>query len=227
MPRINRRRIKLWGLVSHQPRWGLTQRGWMAILLVLGFTLGTMLFQLQDFFAHTAPVEAEILVTEGWITDDALKGAIAEFNRKPYELLITSGSDLDRGELLAEYRDFAHLAEASLVALGFNPQKIQPVRTPIVKRDRTLNTAITVKQWLKKHQFGTSGINIYSENVHGRRSWLIYKKVFEPEIKVGVISHPAQTYDPDTWWTSTEGFKSVIGECISYIYIKFLGFLFK
>ena len=202
MSRNNGRKIKLGGLISYQPRWGLTLRGWMGIFLLFSLIFWLTLFQLEAFFALSAPVEAEILVTEGWISDNALRGAIAEFKRKPYQLLITAGSDLGRGELLLEYKDFAHLSQATLINLGFDPQKIQPIRTPIVKRDRTLNSATEVKKWLMKQKFNTSGINIYSENVHGRRSWLIYRKVFEPEIKVGVISHPPQNYDPEAWWTN-------------------------
>ena len=217
-----RRQKKLWGLISRQYRWGLTIRGWLGLFLAIALLLLLALFRLEPFFAHTAPVESEILVVEGWITDSALKGAIAEFNSKPYELLITVGTDFGRGEYLSEYKNFANLAKSSLVVFGFAPEKIQPIRIPIVERDRTLRSATAVKQWLKENKPKVTGINIYSENVHGRRSWTIYRKVFEPEINVGVIAHPAVTYDPQRWWGSSEGFKRVIGECIAYLYTLFL-----
>ena len=217
-----KRQTKLWGLISRQPRWGLTIRGWLGILLAIALLFWFTLFRLESFFAHSAPVKAEILLVEGWISDDALKGAIAEFNNHPYELLITAGSDFGRGEYLSEYKDFAHLSAASLITFGFNPQQIQPIRIPLIERDRTLNSALEVKRWLQENKFDVSGINIYSENVHARRSWLIYQKVFKPEVKIGVIAHPAITYNPQRWWASTDGFKRVIGECIAYIYTVFL-----
>ncbi|MEM6613390.1 MAG: YdcF family protein [Cyanobacteria bacterium P01_C01_bin.72] len=216
-----RRQIKLWGLVSRKPRWGLTIRGWLGFLLAIALLLGLALFRLEPFFAHTAPIKAEVLIVEGWIGDDALKGAICEFESKPYKLIITAGSDFGRGEALTEFKNFANLAKASLIAFGFAPEKIQPIRTPPVQRDRTLNSAKAVKQWLQEN-IQTTGVNIYSENVHARRSWLIYRKVFEPEIKVGVIAHPALSYDPQRWWASSDGFKRVITECISYLYTVFL-----
>ena len=217
-----RKRTKLWGLVSRQPRWGLTIRGWLGIGLAIALLFFFALFKLEPFFAHSAPVKAEILVVEGWIGDDALKGAIAEFNSKPYELLITAGSDFGRGEYLSEYKNFANLSKSSLIVFGFDPDKIQPIRTPLAKRDRTLNSAGAVKQWLKENKPKVTGINIYSENVHARRSWVVYRKVFEPKIKVGVIAHPALTYDPQRWWASSDGFKRVTGECIAYLYTLFL-----
>ena len=217
-----KRQVRLWGLISRQSRWGLTVRGWLSILLAIALLFWLLSSKLEPFLASSIPVEAEILVVEGWIGDDALMGAIAEFERKSYELLITTGSDFGRGEFLSEYKDFAHLSQATLITLGLEPEKIQPIRTPRPERDRTLTSAREVKKWLKENEIYPSGINVYSDNVHGRRSWLIYQKVLEPEIEVGVISHPAQNYDPDAWWASSEGFKKVTSETLSYIYTKFL-----
>lgn len=217
-----RRQTKLWGLLSRQPRWGLTIKGGLGLLLAIALIFWLLLTRIEPFFAYSVPVKAEILVVEGWIGDQGIIGAIAEFERKPYQLLITTGSRFGRGEYLSEYQDFAHLSEATFITLGFDPQKLQPILTPPAKRDRTLTSAFEVKRWLKENKIYPTGINVYSENVHSRRSWLIYRKVFEPDIKVGVISHPAQNYDPKAWWTSSEGFKKVTSEVISYIYVKFL-----
>lgn len=219
---MSRRKIKLWGLVSRQPRWGLTLRGWLGLLFAIALTFWLILTRLEPFLACSQPVAADILVVEGWIGDDAIIGAMDEFERKPYKLLITAGSNFGRGEYLSEYKDFAHLSEATLITLGLDPQKIQPIPTPRPERDRTLTSAMEVKEWLRENQVTPRGINLYSNSVHSRRSWLIYQKVFEPEVKVGVIAHPAQNYNPEAWWASSEGFKAVILESISYIYIKFL-----
>ncbi|MEM8720321.1 MAG: YdcF family protein [Cyanobacteria bacterium P01_G01_bin.39] len=215
-----RRKTKLWGLVSRQPRWGLTIQGWFGLLLAIACTFWLLLTRLEPFLAYSAPVAAEILITEGWITDEGIMGAMDEFERQPYELLITAGSNFGRGEYLSQYKDFAHLAEATLVTLGFDPQKIQPIPTPLAKRDQTLTSALEVKKWLQSQNITPKGINIYSHSLHSRRSWLTYKTVFAPEIPVGVIAHPAQTYDPQSWWASSVGFKGVVLESISYLYVK-------
>ena len=211
-----------WGLVSRRVRWGLTFKGWFGIFIVVVLVLWLFIARIEPFLAYSLPVEAEILVVEGWIGDASIVGAMAEFERKPYELLITTGTKLGRGEYLSEYQDFAHLSEATLITLGFDPQKVQPIPTPPARRDRTLTSAFEVKKWLRENEISLTGINIYSDNVHARRSWLTYRKVFEPEVKVGIISHPALDYDSQTWWSSSEGFKKVTSEVISYLYTRFL-----
>lgn len=226
MPRKRKKRVKkqtkLWGLISYKPRWGLSIVGWLGILLILAILFWLLLFKLEPFLASSAPVDAEILVVEGWIADEGIIGAIDEFERKPYKLIITAGSPFGRGEYLSEYKDFANLSKATMVTLGFEPDKIQPVTTPQVIRDRTLASASAVKEWLDKTKLDPQAINVYTMDVHSRRTWLLYRKIFEPEITVGIISHPPLDYDPDAWWVSSEGFRKVFSEGIAYIYAKFL-----
>ena len=219
MPKRQRR---LWGLISLKPRWGLTVRGWLGILMAIALFFWLILFRLEPFLAHSAPIKADILIVEGWIADDGLKGALQEFRRKPYQLLITAGSDFGRGEYLSEYQNFAQLSQATLIVLGLDPQKIQPVRTPQPERDRTLTSALEVKKWIENSDLHPQGVNVYTMDVHSRRTWLLYRRVLEPEIEVGVISHPPLTYDPQAWWTNSEGFRKVLGESLAYVYAKFL-----
>ena len=217
-----KKQIILWGLISRQPRWGLTIKGWLGILSAIALGFWLLLFRLQPFLAYTNSIDpAELLIVEGWIGDDGIIGAIAEFERKPYQLLITAGSHFGRGEYLSQYKDFAHLTEATLVTLGFDPQKIQAIPTPLTKRERTLTAALEVKRWLVQNNLNFKATNVYSEDVHSRRSWLLYSQVLEPEMKVGIIAHPPSDYDPQTWWTSSEGFKEVVTEALAYIYAKF------
>ena len=219
MPRI---RTKLLGLISYKPRWGLSIRGWLGVVLGTAFLFWSLLFRLESFLAHSAPLDAKILVVEGWIGDEGIIGAINEFERKPYKLMITAGNPFGRGEYLSEYKDFANLSKATMVTLGFDPDKIQPIPTPQVIRDRTLTSAGAVKEWLDSTKINPQAVNVYTLDVHSRRTWLLYKKAFEPDIAVGIISHPPLDYDPNTWWASSEGFRKVCSEGIAYIYAKFL-----
>jgi len=225
MPKIliKRRKVKrrLFGLISYQPRWGLSIWGWLMVVVVIVLLVWSILFKLEPFLAYTAPVKADVLIVEGWIGDQGIVGAMEEFESQPYKLLITAGSNFGRGEYLSEYKDFAHLSEATLVTLGFDPEKIQPIPTPIAERDRTLTSAVKVKKWLTQKDLKTQGINLYTVDVHSRRTWLLYKKILTP-IDVGIISHPPQDYNPQTWWTTSEGFRKVFSETLAYVYAKFL-----
>lgn len=225
MPKILRKRRKvkrrLLGLISYQPRWGLTLRGWLMMLVAIACLLWSILFKLEPFLAYSAPVSADILIVEGWIGDQGIIGAMEEFESQSYKLLITAGSNFGRGEYLSEYQDFAHLSEATLVTLGFDSKKIQPIPTPTAERDRTLTSAVEVKTWLSQNDLELQGINLYTVDVHSRRTWLLYQKTLAP-MEVGIISHPPQDYDPQKWWATSEGFRKVFSETLAYVYAKFL-----
>jgi hypothetical protein len=219
---VRKAKQKFWGVIDYQPRWGLTIRGWLIVLLGSILAIALMGLKLETFLAYNRPVTADVLVVEGWVGDGSIEGAIVEFARGKYQLLITTGIPLGRGKYLTEYKNFAKLSEATLITLGFDPAKIQAIPTPNVERDRTLASAIAVETWLESSTLQVDAINIYTDDVHARRSWMLYKKVFEPEIAVGAIAHPAVDYDPQFWWASSEGFRKVFSEGIAYIYAKFL-----
>ena len=213
---------KLWGLLTYQPRWGLTIKGWLLSILTILTGALIIVLNIHPFLAPVAPIEADALVIEGWIGDDGIKGAIAEFQQRDYRILVTVGTPLSRGDYLSEYDNFAQLSAATAIKLGFNPQKIATVPSPLVQRNRTLASAIAVKQWLQKNYPQIKAVNVYSDSVHSRRSWLLYKRALEPDFKVGIIAHDATDYEAKLWWTYSEGFRDVIGEAIAYIYAKFL-----
>jgi hypothetical protein len=212
-------------LISYKPRWGLTLQGWLVILLFLAGLIIFTLVNLQPFLAYSNPVKADALVVEGWIGDDALKGAIAEFAQNDYQVLITTGVPLARGEYLSEYKNFAQLSAATLISFGFNREKLLIIPTPQTKKDRTLTSALAVQQWLKNSPLKIKAINVYSYDVHSRRSWLLYQQVFAPDIQVGAIAYPAVDYDPKSWWSFSQGVRVVISEAIAYFYAQFSFFL--
>lgn len=213
----------LWGLVSYQPRWGLTLRGWFILLLITTVGIILLIFELQPFLAYHAPITADALIVEGWVGDDALKSAIIEFERGDrYQLLITTGIPLESGKYLLKYDNFAELSQATLIALGADRRYLKAIPTPKVKRDRTLQSAIAVRQWLDSSNLDIKAVNVLSADVHSRRSSLLFKGVFEPEIAVGTIAHSPLDYDPQIWWNSSNGVRKVISEAIAYVYAKFL-----
>ena len=213
---------KLWGLIVYQPRWGLNLTGWLlTILLLVAITVFSIL-NIHSFLAPSSPIQAEALVVEGWIGDDGIKEAIAEFRKQNYQLLITVGGPLGTGSYLSEYQNFAQLSAATAIKLGFEPEKITAITTPKTKRDRTFASAMAVKQWLDKNKPQITAINLYSKDVHSRRSWLLFQRALNPKVAVGIIAQPPLDYDPQFWWTSSSGFRAVIAEAIAYIYAKFL-----
>ncbi|MGA7493600.1 MAG: hypothetical protein WB930_16225 [Syntrophobacteraceae bacterium] len=48
----------------------------------------------------------------------------------------------------------------------------------------------------------------------------LFREALAPDVTVGIISCADPYYDPKRWWESSEGFKTVIGETLSYIYAQ-------
>ncbi|MBW4601167.1 MAG: YdcF family protein [Calothrix sp. FI2-JRJ7] len=207
-------------LVKRQEMLTLTLQGWIvaSTLILALITIG--ITQVQPFLAVTSPIKADILVVEGWLADEALKQALNEFEMGSYTHIITTGIPLQRGYYLSEYKDFANLAAATLKAMGADDEKIIPIPTPDVRKDRTYASVIALKEKLATSQLKLESMNLFSDDVHARRSWMLYKKVL-PNTKIGVIAAATRSYDAKRWWSSSEGIRTVIPEAIAYIYALF------
>jgi hypothetical protein len=216
---MNVNKIKNIRLIHRKEMWTLTFQGWIVTLLCIAALSLGIVTNLHSFLSVSSPVQADILVVEGWLPDEALKGAIAEFNSHSYKKLITTGLPLLKGSYLAEYNNFAELAAATLIALGFDQQNLVVVPATDVIKYRTYAGAAALRQWLEKSDLKGKSINLYTLGVHARRSWLIFKQVLAP-IEVGVIAAKPIDYDPKKWWNYSAGVRSVSDETIAYVYAR-------
>lgn len=207
-------------LIQRREVWLPTIQGW---LFILAFILALMLFtanHIHHFLAPNSPLKADVLVVEGWIEDYAIKSAMQEFQRGGYQKLITTGTPLEKGYHLSEYKTTAELAAATLIALGFDPDQLVAVPAPKVMRDRTAASAVALNEWISQSNLKIKSINLYSSDVHARRSWLMFKQALAPKIQVGVISVDSDSYNPKQWWIYSAGVRSIISEAIAYLYAR-------
>lgn len=219
-PKIKR----IWGLLEYKPQWSLTLKGWLLITLFLLTLLTIYVTQIYSFLAVQSPLkQADALLVEGWVADPVIRGAIAEYKQGDYKVIITTGLPLERGGFLSKYKNYAELAAATLKTLGIPPEQIIAIAIPITKINRTATSAKTVKDWLANSNLEIGTINIYTSDVHARRSWLLYQKELTPKIKVGAIAHLNEYYDPIFWWTYSAGFRAIVNETLAYIYALLLG----
>ena len=211
-------------LIEKRYTWSLTAMGWLVTICLFSLMVLTPLLYLHNFLALQRPLpNADVLVVEGWLSDQSLLKAIEEFKMGKYQLLVTTGLPLEKGYYLAEYKTFAQLTEATLLKLGFPANQLVAVPTKYVMKNRTMATALSVRKWLlNQTNLSVKSINIVSWGPHARRSWLIFQQVMQPEFSVGIIAIPPTTYDPARWWQSSEGFRVTVGEFIAYIYAKFI-----
>ena len=192
--------------------------------LMLLTLLGVVVFvYLNNFLSKNEPVATDLLIVEGWLPDYALQAAIAEFESGQYKTLITVGASLPRGFYLSEYKDFGELAAATLIAMGFDRQKLAVVSTDYMAKCRTQNAAIALKEYLVTSHNSPPSMNVFTLGPHARRTWLVFSRVFSPAVAVGIIPAIPLAYDPQKWWRSSEGMRVVISELIAYLYRRFGG----
>ena len=91
-------------------------------------------------------------------------------------------------------------------------------------RDRTYGSAIALRTWLREHNLTVRGVNVLTEDVHARRTCLLFQKALGDNVAVGVIAVPNPDYDPRHWWRYSQGVKDVFAESVAYIYARLLFF---
>ncbi|MCU0565479.1 MAG: cytosine deaminase [Oculatellaceae cyanobacterium Prado106] len=202
--------------------WTLTLQGWLLVIFFLVIAQVSFFTGAYPFLAVSAPLQADLLVVDGWIPDNGLQQAIAEFRKGQYQKLVTLGSVLPQGHYLAQYPDFAEMAAATLVVLGMPENQIERVSVPLMQRDRTLNSALTLGRWLDQRYPQVNRINVFTFSTHARRSWVLFQRALSPKRQVGIIAAQPQEYDPRQWWRSSEGVRSVLSEAIAYLYVILL-----
>jgi hypothetical protein len=203
-----------------------TLSGWLLILIALCGAFYIFINSVNSFLSLNKPVEANMLVVEGWLPDYAVAMAMNEFKKNNYSKLITTGGPLEQGDYLSEYKTFAQLSAATYRKLGLDSNTVVAVPTPEVGKNRTYAAACDVKRWMDTSGLSILAINLISQGTHSRRSWLLYQRAFGKKIKVGIISCPDKGYDAKKWWISSKGFRAVTDEIIAYAYAKFI-FLFN
>lgn len=210
-------------LVRRQEIWLPTVWGWLLLLLLTSTLFIASVSNIPSFLAVNQPINAEVLAIEGWLPDYAVQEALSRFKRGFYRQIVTTGIPIERGCYLAEYKNYAELAAATLKTLGLEPEKIIPVPTPEVRKDRTYASAIAFKQWLSKTNTPIKSIDLLTLDLHARRSWLLYRQALaSTNIKVGIIAIPPIDYDPKSWWRYSAGVRKVINELVAYIYARFI-----
>jgi len=213
---------KLFGIFTRKERWGLSGRGGL-IFGLLGFSSATLLlFNIQPFLAETHRVNTNILVVEGWIHDYAIRASAEEFKTGSYQRVFTTGGPVPgSGGYINDYNTSASVGADVLRAVGVPAEFVQMVPSHMIGRDRTYNSAIALRDWFRVHNVPVQSLNVITEDVHARRSQLLFAKAFGPQISVGVIAVPHPDYDPSHWWRYSEGVKDVLSEGVAYIYARF------
>jgi uncharacterized SAM-binding protein YcdF (DUF218 family) len=214
---------KVWGIFTRKERWGLSWLGWL--IAVAGTTIAffVVLFGIYPFLAVTDRVNTDVLVVEGWVHEYATRAAVEEFRGRPYQWVFTTGGPAEgTGRYTNDYNTSASVCADLLKKNGLPSESLQMVPSRVVDRDRTYGSAIALKNWLREHNKPVHSVNVVTENVHARRTRLLFGKAFGGKVTIGIIAVPNFDYDAKRWWHYSEGVKDVVSEGVAYIYARLL-----
>jgi hypothetical protein len=199
--------------------------GWISILLITIIVSIVFVKRIHSFLALNKPVAAGYLVVEGWLPDYCLEKVYMMFDKNGYKKIFVTGGPLDNGYFLKNYKDYATLGKESLLKIGIPDSVIISIPSPHVKKDRTFTSAIYLKNWIDSTGIDINAVNVVTLDVHARRSLMLFNKAIKKNILLGVVSLPNRDYDAIHWYKSSEGFKAVLNESLSFIYT--LAFVLK
>lgn len=213
--------LKRWGIFVRKNRWGLSWPGRLILVCTLLLATSLLLRSVYPFLAVTHRMNSDVLVVEGWVHEYAIQAAVDEFRGGGYNRVLTTGGPIEgNGRYVNDYNTSASVGAELLRKNGLARESVQMVPSRVMDRDRTYASAVALRQWLLDHNIKASGINVLTENVHARRSWLLFQKALGNSARVGVIAVRNPDYEPKRWWSCSEGVRDVIGETVAYVYAK-------
>jgi hypothetical protein len=118
------------------------------------------------------------------------KIVIPYLNNSVYDLLKLDGKQ----RIVNDYDSNAELARKWLVSMGIDPSRVIATSGERVIMNRTLTSALALRDWLKTSNINITGINILSVGIHARRTWMTYNKILKEKYVIGIISLPDQNY---------------------------------
>jgi uncharacterized SAM-binding protein YcdF (DUF218 family) len=212
-----------WVLCERKVCRTFTLRGWLFLLSLAVLASASIGAALHPFLAKSQLVQARVLVVEGWLPDYALQQAVTEFRDKGYERLIVIGGSVEIGASLSEYKTDADVGDAVLKRLGFDTNALIKIPGEYHRRGRTIRAALSVRDYIADGVVPIAALNVVTSGVHARRTKLVYQRTMGSRVRVGVFSVVERSYDPNRWWISSQGVRTVLDEALAYTYALFGG----
>jgi uncharacterized SAM-binding protein YcdF (DUF218 family) len=215
----------MWGLFECKQRWSLSCRGRLIIISGLLLFAVFVFTSIYPFLAVTHRVNANTLVVEGWIHEYAIRTAVNEFQSNHYQRVFATGGPVaGAGGYINDFYTSASVGGELLKKWGVPDDRLQVVPSRVMERDRTYGSAVALRNWFREHNTAVSGINIMTEDLHARRTRLLFQKALGSDVQVGIISVPNVDYPANRWWHYSQGLKDVVSESAAYVYARLFFF---
>lgn len=95
-----------------------------------------------------------------------------------------------RKRVINNFNSNAEKTRNELFSMGIDSARIKALPGRRTRLNRTLSSALAVRDWLETTDRNVTGINIVSVGTHARRDWMIYNRVLKKSYNIGIISLP-------------------------------------
>lgn len=204
-------------LFQRRSIWWPTLLGWAGFFITLGIPFVLWCFQGESFLARTERQLADILVVEGWIGIEGIKAAKTEFEQGGYRYIVATGG-MSGNRWDTRRWSLANEAEELLLRLGLSRDQVILAKPQDVQNHRTFASAVAVWHALHERGIQAKAINLFTLGVHARRSRLVYAKVQQFDIQVGVVSWTPPGYYSGSWWQSSDRSLELLKETVGFLY---------
>lgn len=193
----------------------------LALLVLLGCAaaMAAALPGLHGFLAPHAPVGRGLLVVEGWVGRATIDEAARVFRDGGYEAVAVTGGPIESLWPGVPFESQAELAADALRRAGVPPDRVFAVASPASAQDRTFLSAVMVREFVEARGRPLDALDVLSEGTHARRSWRLYRLAFGTTLEIGVRATAPRSYEPERWWRTTAGAKSVLTEAIGLAWV--------
>jgi uncharacterized SAM-binding protein YcdF (DUF218 family) len=164
-------------------------------------------------------------VVEGWIPEYAIRAAVKEFQTNHYQRVFTTGGPVEgTGGYINDFYTSASVGADLLKKCGLPDERLQMVPSRVMDRDRTYGSAVALRTWLREHNTPVSAINVVTEDLHARRTRLLFQRALGKNVQVGIIAVANADYPANRWWHYSHGLKNVVSESAAYLYARLFFF---
>lgn len=196
-----------------------TLPGILLIFLALGFPLYFLFQNAATFLAVNQPIGAEYLVIEGWLGKNELNQANRVFDEQNYQYAIVTGGPIT-DDFNTGPATYAERATTYLLSIGFPQDKLFEVPTPYSAQERTFFSAVMVRDWFTEQRLDIRSLDVFSGDVHSRRSRNLYQLAFGNQVNIGIYASKPNEFDLSRWWQSSDAAKAVASELIGWGLVK-------
>lgn len=124
----------------------------------------------------------------------------------------------NKNRIINNMNSNSELTAKRLLSMGIDTSMVIAIPGEKVRINRTLTSALAVRDWIKQNDFKIKGINIISIGTHSRRTWMTFNRILDESVNIGVIALP----DRRNSSSDEIRYLKTMRETIAFIYYWFI-----